>query len=567
MIEEIRITNLGVIDETTLPLSKGFTALTGETGAGKTMVVTALGLLLGARADSGVIRAQCDAATVEGIWVLPEQSSALAVAAELGADFESVGETHRELILSRTLSAEGRNRVTIGGRSAPVAKLGELGEDLVTVHGQSEQLRLKSATQQRETLDLFAGAAHRLVLADYQSKFQLWQRLRSELVQLQDEAEERAAEAELLREALADFERLQPQQDEDEQLRLSAEKLENIEELRNAVGLAYEQFRSEEASEFDVLSRVNMAKRSLERASSIDSGLNSQYETLNELEVALTELSSDLAHYLSSNEHDAVGELEQIQQRRAELAQLARKYGGSLGEAINYAAGASDRLLELDQTGDQIAARDAESSALFAELQMLAQQLHEGRHRAAAQLSEQVSAELVALAMPNARVQIAVDSVDELDLNGASRVQFLLQPHLGAEARPIARGASGGELSRIMLAIEVVLAASDPVPTLVFDEIDAGVGGAAATEIGRRLATLAQHSQVIVVTHLAQVAAFADQHLRVAKSSIDGSTVSGITVLNGIERTAEIARLLSGHPDSENALAHAQELLESAKVG
>ncbi|MGB3413915.1 MAG: DNA repair protein RecN [Microbacteriaceae bacterium] len=567
MLEEIRIKNLGVIDSAVLPLGRGFTALTGETGAGKTMIITALGLLLGARADSGVVRSQAELANVDGVWILPETSPAVEHARDLGADLTALAGGETEMIINRSLSSQGRSKSFIGGRALPVQSLGELGEYLVTVHGQADQLRLKSAAQQRETLDLFAGSEHLALLDGYQRNFKQWQETRSELEELRLQAEQRLAEAETLREALEDFERLAPEPGEDIQLQQRAEALEHSEELRASVSESYEYLRSEDNSEFSILSRLNSSKRGIERAATLDSTLQTHLQTLNELELALGDVASELAHYLLENDGDTVAELEQVQARRSELNRLGRKYGGTLDEAISYSLGASDRLLELDQTGDQIEHLAAQESALLALLGDQAAQLSQNRSQSAELLSSRVTAELTALAMPNARLMIAVEALSELGSAGADTIQFLLIPHPGAEARPIAKGASGGELSRIMLAIEVVLAEVDPVPTLIFDEIDAGVGGAAALEIGRRLARLSEHSQVIVVTHLAQVAAFANQHVQITKSSTDGSTVSNIRELSGSERTAEIARLLSGHPDSENALAHAKELLESAKIG
>ncbi len=568
MIEEISIRDLGVIGEARLPLGRGFTVLTGETGAGKTMVVTALGLVLGERADAGAVRLGAPQAVVEGHWEVDASGAVADRVRDAGGDLDGAPNGRAQLILSRSVSSEGRSRATVGGRAAPVGVLNEIGEQLVVVHGQSEQIRLRSATAQREALDRFAGPEFAAVLGDYQEIFRRWQTQQGELDVLIAERDRRAREAEELRLAMDEIEAAAPQRGEDEELAEQAERLTNLEDLRLAAVEAQEAVSAQFADDAgDALSRVDGARRSLDRVASHDGALAPIVDALANASFALSEISGSLASYLSSLDADGGRELEVIQERRAALSALARRYGPGLDEVIDYLESGSSRLVELDSDADRILELGGEVEADRRRVDELADELGALRRAAAERLGAEVTAELGALAMPDARLTIEVTD-RELGMTGRDQVAILLQPHAGSEPRPIARGASGGELSRVMLAIEVVLAATDPVPTFVFDEVDAGVGGASATEIGRRLARLSETSQVIVVTHLAQVAAFSTNHLVVEKGSDGSVTASNVRLVHGEERTLEMARLLSGSPDSESALAHARELLDNAhRVG
>jgi len=568
VIEEISIRDLGVIGEARLPLGPGFTVLTGETGAGKTMVVTALGLVLGERADAGAVRLGAAQAVVEGHWEVEASGAVADRVRDAGGELDAAPNGRAQLILSRSVSSEGRSRATVGGRAAPVGVLAEIGEQLVVVHGQSEQIRLRSATAQREALDRFAGADFAAVLGDYQEIFRRWQTRQGELDVLIAERDRRAREAEELRLAMDEIEAAAPQRGEDEELAERAERLTNLEDLRLAAVEAQEAVSAQFADDAgDALSRVDGARRSLDRVASHDPALAPIVEALANASFALSEISGQLASYLSSLDADGGRELETIQERRSALNLLARRYGPTLDQVIDYLESGSSRLVELDSDADRILELGSEVESDRRRVDELADQLSALRRAAAERLGAEVTAELGALAMPDARLAIEVTERD-LGLTGRDQVAILLQPHAGSEPRPIARGASGGELSRVMLAIEVVLAATDPVPTFVFDEVDAGVGGASATEIGRRLARLSQTSQVIVVTHLAQVAAFSTNHLVVEKGSDGSVTASNVRLVHGEERTLEMARLLSGSPDSESALAHARELLDNAhRVG
>lgn len=568
MIEEISIRDLGVIGEARLPLGPGFTALTGETGAGKTMVVTALGLLLGERSDSGAVRSGSPQAVVEGHWDVPAVGPVADRVRDAGGDLDESPDGRAQLILGRSVGSDGRSRATVGGRAAPVGVLGEIGEHLVIVHGQSEQIRLKSAVAQREALDRFAGVPLSTLLGDYQDAFQRWQTNRSELDLLIAERDRRVREADDLRQAMAEIEAAAPQRGEDVALAEQAERLTNLEDLRLAATEAREAVSAQSDARApgdgtDATALVDAARRSLDRVVGHDASLAPIGEQLAAVSFALAEISGLLSSYLGSLDADGARELEGIQERRFTLGALVRRYGPTIDDVVDYLETGSTRLLELDSDADRIELLGLEVEAGLARVHELAAGLSELRREAATQLEGAVSDELQALAMPDARLTIEV-AERELTMTGRDQVAILLQPHPGAEPRPLAKGASGGELSRVMLAIEVVLAGSDPVPTFVFDEVDAGVGGASATEIGRRLARLAQTAQVIVVTHLAQVAAFSNNHLVVEKGTDGAVTTSNVRLVHADDRALEMARLLSGSPDSEHALAHARELLEQA---
>jgi DNA repair protein RecN (Recombination protein N) len=574
MLEELRIRDLGVITDATLPLGPGLSVVTGETGAGKTMVVTAVGLLLGARSDAGAVRSGAKSASAEAIVKLDAGHAAVARAREAGADVEEF-DGGAELLLARSVGADGRSRAYLGGRVAPVGVLAEVGETLVVVHGQSEQIRLKSPVAQRGALDKFAGESLARTLAGYQEQHGHWKAIQAELDSLRSAARERLREAESLEVALAEIDAVDPQPGEDEALKAEAVKLANVEELRIAATTAHQALIAEDFGEgSDATALVDAAKRTLEHVAEHDEELGSAAARLAEVGFLLNDIATELASYQASLDTEGPERLAEIEDRRAALAKLVRKYAPSIDEVLVWAAEARVRYEELQDDSTRIEALDADVIRTEAELRKQAAAISKIRKKAAKDLSARVSAELKALAMADATLVINVDAGEQLGPFGADDLSFLLQPHSGAPARPLGKGASGGELSRVMLAIEVVLAAVDPVPTFVFDEVDAGVGGRAAVEIGRRLAMLARHVQVLVVTHLPQVAAFADQHIRVTKTSVrgaDGATATGFTssdvqLLDADERVRELARMLAGQEDSESAQAHAQELLDDARL-
>lgn len=570
MLEEIRIRDLGAIDASVLEIGPGLTVLTGETGAGKTMVVTSLGLLLGARADPTAVRSGARSALVEGRFTLPGAGPAAERARGSGAELEDVGAGRAEMLVARSVAAGGRSRAHVGGRAVPNGLLGELADDLVAVHGQSEQVLLRSPARQREVVDASAGEEVAEPLARYRTAFERHRAVRAELDEIRTRGRERAQEADLLRHGLERVERVDPQPGEDLALAQEAERLTHAEDLRLAAATARAALTGDDEAGAagdavgDAVGAVEAARRALEAVRAHDPALAALADRLAEVSVLVVEAGADAAAHLAELEADPA-RLAVVQERRAELSALVRAYGEDASGVLAWAREASRRLLELEGDDDRVGALAEEERALAAELEELAGRLHDARAAAGQRLAAAASAELEALAMAGARLEVRVERTDRLSATGGDEVALLLAAHAGAEPRPLARGASGGELSRVMLALEVVLAEADPVETFVFDEVDSGVGGRAAVEIGRRLAALAERSQVLVVTHLPQVAAFADHHLLVEKGGDGAVVASGVRALDGEQRVAELARMLAGQGGSTSARAHAAELLEGAR--
>jgi DNA repair protein RecN (Recombination protein N) len=605
MLEEVRITRLGVIDDAVLEFSAGFNVVTGETGAGKTMVVTGLGLLFGGRADPARVRPGADRAAVEGRLRVDPDGPVARQVNEAGGDLDDQGST---LLLGRSVSAEGRSRATAGGRSVPVSLLTYLAEDLVAVHGQSDQQQLLRPGRQRQALDRFSGPEFARLLADYQRAYRRHQQVQAELTELTTQARERAREAAELRRGLEEIERAEPVEGEDIELLAEDDRLANADALHTAATTAHEALLGDPSSgtyeAADAVTLLGVARQALESAAHHDPRLAALGTRVSEAAYLVSDVAAELASYAQSVEADPA-RLAAVQERRADLARLVRTYGtatvgpagretepgdparpagpgdqadqgdaagarepeppgGDLAAVLRWAKAAAGRLGELDSDDDKISALEQEEATLAAAVAEQAAALTAARVQTAGRFAAQVTAELAALAMPHASLTVAVTPAQEYGPYGADEVEIRLAAHPGAPALPLSKGASGGELSRVMLAIEVVFAGADPVPTFVFDEVDAGVGGKAAVEIGRRLARLARLAQVIVVTHLPQVAAFADTHLVVEKSDTGAVISSGITRLDDDGRVRELSRMLAGLEDSEFGRAHAGELLAAA---
>lgn len=577
----MRIRDLGVITDAAVEFAPGLTVVTGETGAGKTMVVQGLGLLLGARADGSRVRTGAGRAVVEGRFAVAADAPISARAQDAGAVLDDGA-----LIVTRTVSAEGRSRAHLGGTAVPVALLADLGAELVAVHGQSEAQRLLRPTEQRAVLDSYAGARVSDPLARYATAYTRLGALQATLAELRNSARERAREADLLRFGLAEIQAVAPQPGEDVALAATVERLAHADALRAAAQEVHRLLTGEGAGEYgsaeagaDAGTLLATARRSLEQQSTHDPVLAGLARRVAEIGYLVTDLSAELASYLAGLETDPAA-LEVAAQRRAALAGLTRRYGPDLTAILAWAASAAERLdglIDDDQRIEQLA---REQQALLDTLAELAGQLSRARTQAADTFGAAVAVELAGLAMPDARVVVELTQRTaaggllvagrSLDFGpyGVDDVALLLQPAPGAPPRPLSRGASGGELSRVMLAVEVVLAHAGRgrpmVGTFVFDEVDAGVGGRAAVEVGRRLAQLARTAQVIVVTHLPQVAAYADQHLVVERSADATVTRADVAAVDGPGRVRELSRMLAGHADSALARGHAQELLASA---
>jgi DNA repair protein RecN (Recombination protein N) len=566
VIDELRIRGLGVIDSADIAPGPGLTCLTGETGAGKTMVLTAVGLLRGEKCPASLVRGE--RARVDALFTAPPEVAEAVV--DLGAEMDD-----DDLIVSRVVPAEGRSRTFVGGVPVAAAAAADLTERLVVVHGQADQWRLRTQTAQRNLLDEYAGADLAEEKGRYQEHFEEVIRLRSQVRHAQQSAQSRAAEIVELRQRLEQVSEVDPQPGEDELLAAEAERLTNVEDLVQACATAHTAVvGTEDDVAGDVLTRLGAAHRALLNATSHDPQLAPLSDRAAELLDVVADFAGDVASQWDRYEADPA-RLAWVQQRRADLNRLTRVMGGTVDQVRAWAEQASQRLSELEDDGvverltEQL--HEAERSAAEA-----ASALTALREAAAAALTGKVTSELRGLAMPDASISIQVSQREDVDglpiaervlaygPEGVDQVTFLLTAHRGGAPAPLGQGASGGELSRVMLAIEVSLAATQSAPTMIFDEIDAGVGGKAAVEIGRRLARLARHTQVIVVTHLPQVAAFADTHLRVQKNSSGQVSATSVEPVTGESRRRELARMLAGQDESTHALAHSDELLQLA---
>ena len=583
MLDELRISGLGVIDEALLPLGPGLTVVTGETGAGKTMVVTGLLLLFGGRADAARVRAGRRHASVDGRIVVPADSAVPQRVRDAGGELDDTG-AGLELDLRRTVNAGGRSRAYVGGAPAPISVLAELAESLVAVHGQSDQLRLVRPGAQRAAVDRYA----RLDLAPYTAAYTAWRTAQARLDERTGRAAELRREADLLAHGVAEIEAVAPQRGEAEELNRLAARLASADALTAAARAAHNALVGDPDDPVSDAADVSALLGSAGRALAQQEGSDPQLDALAGRVVELTALAGDLGAefgaYADQLDTDPA-RLEAVETRRAALAALMRKYCDdpepTLEAVLRWAEDARRRLADIDVSDEAISRLRDERDAAAADVARQAVQISRARREAAGNLAEAVTAELAGLAMSDARLEIDVrlrpptsgapvleidGAATGLTTDGADDVELLLRPHPGAPALPVGRGASGGELSRVMLALEVCLAGTDPVPTFVFDEVDAGVGGRAAVEVGRRLSRLARDRQVLVVTHLAQVAAFADQHITVdkpRKGARSGVTASDVRLVTGDDRIAELARMLAGSASS-TALEHAAELLADA---
>jgi DNA repair protein RecN (Recombination protein N) len=514
------------------------------------MVLSALNLLLGGRADTAVIRAGEDSLSVSGTWVI--RNPLLKEELEnLGAQLDG-----GELIITRTVNSDGRSRAILGGTPVPISTLSELAERLVAVHGQSDQQRLRSVSAQRDALDDYGKLnAH---LDAYRQAHTTYQELQARYERMKSASGQDRARVEELTALLSTFERLSPVKGEIAELGHQIERLSNVDNLRIAASTAHEAISPEDS--VGALQALGIARKSLDSTS--DPKLQEIASQLSDLTSLARDISVELSSYLLDLEIDPQ-QLEANLERRAELVAFERR-NGELDAFIDGVPKLQAELLDLDSSDEQLEKLEVQLEASLSQLAAAAKSLSEARREAAQRLGHEVTTELAELAMVGSRLVVQVTDLGEFEASGSDRVEFMLAAFDGANLRPISKAASGGELSRIMLALELVLSKDKTLPTMIFDEVDAGVGGQTASELGRRLARVATNTQVLVITHLAQVAAFASNQIRVLKNTQGSITHSSVLPLSGEERVRELARMLSGAPDSDVAIAHAKELLASS---
>lgn len=566
MIEELHLRSLGVIDEATIRLGPGLTVVTGETGAGKTMLLTGLSLVMGGRAEGSMVRGSADRADVDGQWLIAEGTAVAAAVEELGGAVDRSDEGI-QVILGRTVSGTGRSKAFAGGRSVPASALAELTAGLVTVHGQSDQLQLKDTRNQRALLDRFAGQELTEVLADFSAALVRLRQAERERDELLAQRQEREREAVLLRHGIEEIAAVQPESGEDASLKQQASALANVTDLLEAMGSAHQSLTGGDGGLDSALDLLVKASRDLDRAAGFDASVRPLQDSLGRVMDELSVLAGEVAHYAATLDADPA-RLAEVEERRRQVNELMRRYGPRLDDVLEWWKNAEESVSEVDGAHERLAALGEEISLLTDRVRAGALEATAKRTSAASTFATHITDELQELAMPDAQVTIDIESTDDLaamTVHGADTVTMLLTPHSGSDPRPLGSGASGGELSRLMLAIEVVLAGVGTTPTFVFDEVDAGIGGRVAVEVGRRLARLAKTAQVIVVTHLPQVAAFGDSHVVVTKDSAGQVTSSSVVTVEGPDRVKELVRMLSGLEDSESGARHATELLQLAE--
>ena len=563
-LEEISIRNLGIIDQATLEFGPGLNVLTGETGAGKTMVLTALGLVLGGKSESALVRHGSDRLVASAIFSVPD--SLHQALNEIGAEVESAS-----LVISRTVNADGKSKASCGGVTVPAGTLSTLSESLIEIHGQTANAQIIKPAKQRELLDRFGDIDIQAALSQYQGDFSSYTELKVRISAMRSSANKREAEIAELKDFLAAWASLKAVRNECSATDDEINRLSSVEDLRVASSSAIEALNSDEAG---ALTLLHNARRALDIAKSKDSRLEAIADRVSEAVFILDDASTDLASYSTSLEADP-RRLDSLQERKAQLNSFVKRWGSDKSpdeELVLLAARAKngkDSLADLEGGDERIAELEKELVDSKKALLTSAKKLTDARSSAASKLQSSVTKEIQALSMPHTTFFVDLNSADysgnlkesDFAIHGCDDVVMTIQGHENGPKIALGKGASGGEMSRIMLGLEVVIAETHPVGTYIFDEVDAGVGGKAAIEVGKRLHQLSKKSQVIVVTHLPQVAAWADTHFVVKKDS-DGSVVaSGVARIESEERVEEIARMLAGLDKSLSAREHAAELL------
>ena len=560
-LEEITIRSIGVIEQSSLELSKGLTVLSGETGAGKTMILTALNLILGGKADSALVRKGSERLVASGKFSIPKAHEYL---------FEEALVEDGELIVTRTVAADGKSKASTNGVSTTATVLSAIGENLVEVHGQSANQNITKASRQRELVDRFGSVN----LATYSKALSDFHEMKDRISALKKSIAQKDKELAELREFANAYKKLNPAENEFSEIEGEIARLSSVEEFRLATAQAVAAIEDEEAGS---LTSLGIARRALDNSRGKDPQLEAIYQQISESFFVLDDALSALNSYNSKLEADPA-RLDSLQSRKAEINSLIKKFGGAgtqdqeLAELATRYKNSADAIADLEGGDQRLQELESELSGIKKVLLKEAKLLSSQRATSAEKLSKAVTLEIQQLSMPHASFVAQVNSANyeapkesDFTTTGCDEVAMFIQGHKDAPLVALAKGASGGEMSRVMLALEVVIATTHPIGTYVFDEVDAGVGGKAAIEVGKRLHQLAQHAQVIVVTHLPQVAAWADSHFVVTKNNDGSVSQSDVTKVEGEQRVEEIARMLAGLENSASAREHATELL-SLKV-
>jgi len=563
-LEEISIRSIGVIEHSTLEISPGLTVLTGETGAGKTMILTALNLILGGKSDSSLVRKGSERLVASGCFSVPKS---------MQDSFEEHGlqVEDGQLILTRTVSADGKSKATSNAISVPSSALAAASENLVEVHAQAANLNMTKAAKQRDLLDRFGGKELHSSLVHYQSELANYHELKSRIAAMKKSIDSRDAQLSELREFAAVMGKLKLERGELQEITIEIGRLSSVEDLRLAAQNASSVIEEEESGS---LTTLGITRKSLDSVRAKDPQIEELYQRVSEAFFLVDDAKGVLASYIANLEADPA-RLDYLNARKAEINSLIKKYGGSqsgddeLIALIERFESSKNAIADLEGGDERLKELETELVGIKKKLVAAAKTLTSSRSENATKLSKEVTKEIQQLSMPHTSFHCQVQSADynalkESDFTalGCDEIAMLIQGHKDGPLVPLAKGASGGEMSRVMLALEVVLAETHPVGTYVFDEVDAGVGGKAAIEVGRRLHALSQHAQVIVVTHLPQVAAWADSHFVVTKNSDGSVTESNVRKVVKEDRVEEIARMLAGMESSTSAREHATELLE-----
>ena len=552
MLTELRIRNLAVIESVTLPVAPGFNVLSGETGAGKSIIVGALGLLLGERSSADVVRSGADRAVVEGVFDAAENRMLEAVLDERGIEAED-----GLLVLRREVSAAGKSRAWINDVTVTTTALASVGRLLVNLHGQHESQALLNEDAQRDVLDALAGATE--VAQGVRAAHAELEAIRASIADLTRRRDEATKRADYLRHLVREIEEVRPVVGEEERLDDEARRLTHAVELRATIAQALAAIEDTDAG---ATHSLGVARRAVQLAQRLDPAATPLAESIDQSLVTLQELARDLSAYDATLDSDPE-RLAEVDRRRDQVSRVTRKHGGSVDSTLVALREARAELDVLDTAAVDLRSLTSREDAATVRLTEQAGRLTKLRQKASKKLAAQVEALLPDLGLPGGRFLVVLEPA-EISASGAERVEFRVALNVGHDARPLARTASGGELSRVMLALKTILARLDRVPTLVFDEVDAGIGGTVALRVGDSLRRLAEHHQVVVITHLAQVAARAHHHVVVAKGARGGVSTADISVVQRDDRVTEVARMLGGDPKSKVSRAHARELLDAA---